>query len=257
MVYNFKALKINYEVSGEGYPVLLLHGWGASLETMRPVAARLSPFFKVYMPDFPGCGKSDVPKTPWELEDYAEFVENFTLNLEISCPIVFGHSHGGRVALFMASNGFPVRKLVLIDSAGIKLRKSFILLFRQTVYKMGRIILSCPLWASKTKDVLERYRSHFGSVDYKAANPVMRQTMVKLLNHDLTPVLDKIKVPSLLIWGELDTDTPLKCAKIMEKRIPDAGLVVFQGCGHFSYLENLNYFISIVMEFLKEEAKGL
>ena len=80
-------------------------------------------------------------------------------------------------------------------------------------------------------------RGKVGSADYKNASPVMRQTMVRALNEDLTPLLSGIRVPTLLIWGENDTATPLSDGQRMEKSIPDAGLVVLKGAGHFAFAE--------------------
>ena len=64
----------------------------------------------------------------------------------------------------------------------------------------------------------------------------MRRSMVKVIHDDLRPFLPKIKVPTLLLWGEADTDTPISHAAIMEKEIPDCGLVKIPDAGHFSFL---------------------
>ena len=92
---------------------------------------------------------------------------------------------------------------------------------------------------------------HFGSADYRALTPFMRQTFNRVIAQDLTPCLAKIKAPTLLVWGENDTATPLWMGQQMEKEIPDAGLVVLKGCGHFAYLDKYGEFRLIAESFLK------
>lgn len=73
MQTKIKDWKINYEVLGEGNPVILLHGWLATLETMRPLANNLSQNFKVYLVDVVGFGKSDIPEHPLKTDDFGDF----------------------------------------------------------------------------------------------------------------------------------------------------------------------------------------
>lgn len=78
----------------------------------------------------------------------------------------------------------------------------------------------------------------------------MRAIMSKVVNEDLTPLLSSVSKPTLLIWGENDTATPISDAKKMEQLIPDAGLVSFPGCGHYSFLENPIQFKAVLNSFL-------
>ena len=81
----------------------------------------------------------------------------------------------------------------------------------------------------------------------------MRATMSRLVNTDLRPVMPDISCPTLLIWGSNDTATPLSDAKQMEKLIPDAGLVAFPGCGHYSFLDNPVQFAAVLNSFLDKD----
>ena len=78
----------------------------------------------------------------------------------------------------------------------------------------------------------------------------MRESMVKLINEDVREYLPIINVPTLLIWGEIDTATPLSDAKLMESMIPDVGLVTLPDCGHYIFLENSLYVNKIIANFL-------
>lgn len=91
-----------------------------------------------------------------------------------------------------------------------------------------------------------------GSADYNAAeNPILRATLVKVVNDDLRPILPRIAAPTLLIWGTQDRDTPLADGRLMERLIPDSGLVEFVGAGHFSYLDQLDKFCRVVTHFVE------
>ena len=96
---------------------------------------------------------------------------------------------------------------------------------------------------------LEKLRVKFGSADYAAASPMMRQCLVKAVNEDLTHLLPGIKAPTLLVWGDRDTATPLRDGQQMEKAIPGAGLAVIPGTGHFSFVENPYLFGRIMASY--------
>jgi len=162
---------------------------------------------------------------------------------------LIGHSFGGRIIISLAAN-FPekVGKLILVDSAGIRPKRTARYYLRALMAKTGKRLSSLPLFGKGLKDVIY---SRIGSKDYREAGN-MRGTMVKVVNEDLTPLLAKIKAPTLLIWGEEDKETPISHARIMERQIEDAGLVILKGAGHFSYLDNLAQFCLIAANFLGE-----
>lgn len=105
----------------------------------------------------------------------------------------------------------------------------------------------------KYNKIREKVLGKFGSRDYKDSPEVLRKTMSTILNEDLTSLLPNIKVPTLLIWGEEDTATPMRDAKIMEKNIPDAGLVSYKGAGHFSYIDKLGNVLAVLDKFLEND----
>ena len=95
----------------------------------------------------------------------------------------------------------------------------------------------------------DRLRRKYGSPDYYKLNEVMRGTFVKVVNQDLLPLLPSIAAPTLLIWGSDDTETPLWMGQQMEKQIPDAALIVFEGRSHFAFIEEWQRFLLIIKEF--------
>ncbi len=100
---------------------------------------------------------------------------------------------------------------------------------------------------------IEAERARRGSADYQSASPRMRAILSKVVNEDLCHVMPAISAPTLLIYGENDTATPVRDAKKIESLVPDAGLVVFPGCGHYSFLDNPYQFAAVLRSFLTNE----
>lgn len=233
-------LHIYYKTYGQGDNVLLLHGWGASIDLYQALLNELSHHYTVYALDMPGVGRSDEPPEPWCVDDYADLVTAFIHAMGIKKTHLIGHSFGGRVITKLMNRPerpAEVDKIVFIDAAGIKPKKKLKTKIRVGTYKIAKVIFNNPVMHFLYPDYLENMRRKNGSADYNSATPVMRSTLVRVVNEDLKALLPGIDRPTLLIWGENDPTTPLKDAKEMERLIPDAGLVVAKGAGHFSYLE--------------------
>lgn len=249
---NVDGQSIRYEVTGEGSPLILMHGWGCSLETVRSIAAVASKNHKVFNLDFPGFGSSPEPPSVWGVEEYAALIENFARLLNIENPVLIGHSFGGRVGILFSSRN-PVSKLILVDAAGIKPKRPLKYYFRIYSFKMFKNFVKLLYKKEKAEKIINDYRSRRGSADYNSASPRMKQILSKVVNEDLTNKLESIKAPTLLVWGENDTATPLKDAKLMERLIPNAGLVSFKNAGHYSFLDSAYAFGKVLSSFLNSQ----
>lgn len=246
------GLKIRYEVFGKGTDIVVLHGWGACIETVLPVVRALEQNFRVWAVDLPGFGKSEVPPADWDVYRYADFVEMFIKELSIHNPVVIGHSNGGRLGIILAAQQrADIKKLVLVDSAGVKPKHGPSYHIRVYTYKAAKKL--ARLAGKLSSELEDKIKGKFGSEDYKNANPVMRGIMVRIVNEDLTGLFPAVKQPVLLIWGDKDEATPISDARLMEDKMPDAGLVVFEGAGHYSYLEQPAKFRIVVNKFLETE----
>lgn len=252
-----EGLKINYSEGGQpnGEPVIVLHGWGCNLSTVRSIAACLEDGMRVFCLDLPGHGKSSEPEDIWGTKDFAKLIHQFVTRLDINKPSLIGHSFGGRTSISFAANN-PVNKLVLVDSAGLTPKRSLQYYYKVYSYKVLKKIALTILGEKKGSKFIEKKLLKKGSSDYQAASPKMRAIMSKCINEDLRDILPEIKAPTLLIWGEMDTATPLSDAKLMEKKIPDSGLVSFPNCGHYSFLDNSIGFRAVIREFFKDELKN-
>lgn len=251
MNINIDGLNINYIDEGEGQPVLMLHGWGSSCESYRGIINAIKHKYRCIAPDFPGCAGSDVMPTAWTLDDYVDLIKKFADALNLDSPLLFGHSHGGRVSLKLAASGIiSPEKMVLLDSAGLIPKKSLKNRLRAGGFKAIKRVLTLPILEESCKGLLEKARNHYGSADYNAAPPVLRQTLVNLVNTDIRDILPQITASTLLIWGENDTATPLRDAKIIEASIKDCGLCVIDGTGHWSFVEKPAVAHAIIKNFL-------
>jgi pimeloyl-ACP methyl ester carboxylesterase len=153
---------------------------------------------------------------------------------------LFGHSFGGRLGLILgAKQSERIITLTLADSAGIRPALPFPLRTRLTVYKGLRDGLKRVGMGGLSDRLRTWYNRRYGSADFQDVSGVMRETFVNVVNEDLQDTARRVAVPTLLLWGEADEDTPLAQGQLLEQLIPDAGLVVFPGAGHYSYLEQV------------------
>lgn len=245
MKINIDGINVNCEIKGEGYPTLILHGWGGCINSMYPVKEFFSKKSKTITIDFPGFGESDFPDSGWSVIDYTEMVKKLLDKLEVKKCNIIAHSFGGRVTIRLAEKYSQyVNKIILVDSGGLIPKRTMKYYFKVYTYKISKKFMP--------KKLQEKFKKHAGSEEYKVLNDVMKKVFVKVVNDDLKPCLKNIKSPTLIIWGENDLDTPLYMAEIMEKEIPDAGLVVLNDAGHFSYLDKSVDFNKIADNFLSE-----
>ena len=175
---------IYYEVLGEGNPVILLHGWLTDMETMRPIANSLMQNFKVYLVDVVGFGKSDLLTKPINTDEYGDFLDGFCKELKIENPILIGHSNGGRIIINAVGRKLvEPRKIVLIDSAGLKPKRPLTYYIKVGIAKCGKAVLNILPVSKESK---EKIRNKVGSSDYKASSEVLKETMKTILNEDQT-----------------------------------------------------------------------
>lgn len=249
------GLNIAYKITGTGEEtVVMLQGWGTDLGVYDSVADAINGKYRFVQFDLPGFGSSDEPKEPWNVDAYADFFLHFMEKLGISKATLIGHSYGGRIIIKLAAREsipFEIKNIVLIDSAGIMPKRTFKQKFNIRKYKIIKKIVSVKLIYALFPELIDDWRSQQGSADYRNASPMMRQCMVMAVNEDLADLLEKIKQDTLLIWGDKDTATPISDGKLMEEKIPNSGLAVLQGCGHFSFLENPAVFRSIMRSYFE------
>jgi len=251
------GITLAYVDEGSGDPVVLLHGWGGQAVSMTPLIVGLRDKYRVLAFDLPGFGGSSPPPVPWGTPEYAAFVERAVESLGIMRATYIGHSFGGRLAIWLAAHApEAVQALVLVDAAGIRPPTTFRRRLRQLFYKTARTVLRLPVLGAKGPALQERLATRFGSADYRALTGVMRASMVRTVNLDLTPLLGAVDAPTLLLWGERDTETPIADGRKMERLIRGSRLIAVAGAGHFSYLDSPLFVNAVVSAFLHGTREG-
>lgn len=243
MIHTFDNIQFHYERYGnsKGKTIIYLHGWGQNIEMMQPVANPFKEEFDIVIVDLPGHGKSPEPTKVLEVPDFVECIKSLVEKLKIKNPILVGHSFGGKVALLYASK-YEVDKLILFGSPFKKeiKKESLKLKTLKTLKKIPGL--------NKFEEFAKK---HIGSTDYRNASPTMRRILVEHVNYDITEEVKKINCATLIVWGTNDMEVDISRAYELESLIKDAGLVVYEGCTHYAYLENLNQTIRIMGSFVR------
>ncbi len=250
-------IEVNFDLRGEDNGgdtlVVLLHGWGSNIKLFDNLLNLVSVRFPVVALDMPGFGDTSEPAEPWDVGNYTDFVIKFIDSFNFKKIILLGHSFGGRVIIKMLTErktDFEVLKIILVDSAGIKPKKTFKQKLRQRIFKIGKAIFTFKPVSNLFPDAIDNWRKKFGSADYNNASEIMKITLVKTVNEDLTENLSRITQDTLLIWGDNDTATPISDGRLMEKLIKNSGLVTLHGAGHYSFLEQQFTFNRVIASYL-------
>lgn len=252
MYYRNGNFEIYYEKYGDSKEtILILPGWGFTRPTFYPLINSLMNNYTIYIIDYPGFGKSSFKEFDLTIYDYASAIRELMLELKIEEPIIIAHSFGGRITTLLA--GYykdKIRKLILIDTAGIKPKTTLKKLIRRYSYKFLKKVANL-LPKRKRKKVKNYLLKKYSSPDYYDLPDNVKKTFQNIVNEDLTKYLKEIKTETLIIWGQKDTSTPLKDAYKMNKEIKDSGLIVFKGASHYAYLDYPYLTLNIIESFLK------
>lgn len=251
---NIAGIRTRFRRTGDGPAAVVLHGWGAKIEAVDPIVRALASELTVYVPDLPGFGESGIPPEPWGVGDYMSWTLAFLRSIGVQRAHLVGHSFGGRIAIYLASHHPEVvDRMILVDSAGIRPKRGVRYYRRVGAAKVAK--RAGRSLGPAGRRLQQRVAARMASADYAAAGP-LRPTFVKVVNEDLTPLLPRILAPTLLIWGSEDDSTPVADARKMERLIPDAGLVIFDGAGHYSYLDQPQRFARVGGYFLSTAARA-
>jgi len=283
-------LNVSYKQIGSGsIPIVLLHGWGINSDKylkLIEIMSKENIDLKIIVPDLPGFGKSDEPNKDWNLDDYVEFVDKFirsstqyrgfellknilkksnikkimnggfssisnSKSEENKQIILVGHSFGGRIAIkYTVKYPEKIDKLILTGAAGIKHPLSKKQKIFYVLAKFGKKIFSLPIFCKLQKHAKKLLYKVAREKDYHHASLRMKEIMKNVLTEDLTLILEKIKTPTLLVWGKLDHSTPLADGKLMNKKIEDSKLIVINDANHSLPYQKPEDFVKDVLKFI-------
>ena len=261
------GINTHYVVAGEGRPLLLFHGLGASVVTWRDNLESLSKSFRVYAVDLPGHGDSDKPDIDYAVDTMVDYVARFSRAVDLDRPVIIGNSVGGALGLLTALR-FPdlASALVLVDSAGLG-REVSIYLRLVTIPGLGEFLESSRVGGTEfmlqkvfhdrrfvTRELLdELYRSRKMPGAKEAVLRVIRNTVGLRGVHKqyvLVEQLKRLNVPLLVVWGAQDQIIPVSHAHRASQMAPNASVQVFDQCGHWPHMEKAPEFNRLVLEFL-------
>lgn len=240
-----------YDSSGKDKDrlVLLLHGWGDSAKGLAKLRKDLSDKYRVLALDLPGFGATEAPKTVWDLDDYARFVNAFLKKLDLDQPYaVIGHSNGGALAIRAISLGqLQPKKLVLLAASGVRTNNATKRFFLKIVAKTGNI---ATLWMP------ERYRRGLRKSLYGAAGsdmlvmPHLQDTFKKTVRQDVQGDAAALDVPTLLVYAADDRAIPVADGRQYHDLIQGSRLEIIPGAGHFVHNDEPERVAGLIKEFL-------
>ncbi len=195
--------------------------------------------FDVHALDLKGFGENKPMEKPYCLDDYVDEVKKYISDNNLKSPHVLGHSFGCRIIIkALAEDPTLFDKVVLTGAAGLKPKNTF----KKTIKKLTFNFLKVFLKKEKL------YK--FYSSDYRALDPIMKESFKLIVNEHLDDKACLIKNQTLLIFGDCDNQTPLYMARRLNDKIKNSKLVIIPNAGHFCFLDKPMRFNMEVKEFL-------
>jgi len=229
--------------------LVILHGWQSSKEKWQKVKEAFEKEeLEIIAPDLPGFKKANQLKLPWNLDNYVNWLKDFCDRFPEPF-FLLGHSFGGRIAIkFAVKYPEKLKGLILVSAAGIRKGKPLISkivpLFKKFSFLPGYYFFRKVFY----KFVLRK-------TDYLEAKGTMKETFKKVIAEDLTSYLSKIKIPTLILWGQKDKITPLNNAYLMNKEIPVSTLEIIPGAGHEINLTHPEELVKFIRDFIPQVEK--
>ena len=243
-------LLTNYELTGKGKLVVLLHGWGDTSKGLKDLQDQLARSYQVLSVDLPGFGGTQAPNEVWDLDNYANFLKSLLNKLNLEKPYaVIGHSNGGALAVRAISLGkLDPQKLVLLAASGVRTNNRFKRFVLKIIAKVGNV---ATIWLP------ERYRQALRKSLYGVAGsdmlvvPELEETFKKTVRQDVQADAVVVKAPTLLIYAENDDAVPLADGKQYKGLIKNSRLEVIEDAGHFVHLDQPAKVAGLIEDFLK------
>jgi pimeloyl-ACP methyl ester carboxylesterase len=269
MLTKILNIKTHYELIGEGRDtILFLHGWGGSVESLRPLAEQFASTHTCVVVDLPGFGATANPPPEWGTHEYAEYIKQFIDEAKLPKPLsIVGHSFGGSLALCLAAmHPEYVKRLVLcapswhrLKSVGAassgKIASSSLLAMTNSINVIKghfKRILHFVISSLPRNRLLRKiiYKIFFPQSDLMKY-PQLESNFKRIVTEDLTDVTKTVRQPTLILWGDKDTYTPIENAELLQNLIPGALLGVFPAVGHDLPLKHTDLIVESIRSFLR------
>lgn len=235
--------------------IIWLHGWGRNHNALLQLSNLFATDAENFLLDLPGFGQSDVPSEVWGSKEYSSAVIDWLQTLPSKKTYVVGHSFGGRIAIQMANSlNANLAGIILIAGAGLRRNRSYFFILKALILKTISKVLRY-LDQNFNLNLKEKFSKHFGSRDYKAISGIMRNILVKTINEDLSDIASNITIPTLLIYGSNDNETPVEFGQRYHSLIKGSAFYELPGFDHSTILSSGRHQVYNLMNnfLLKEE----
>ncbi|HEX6511941.1 MAG TPA: alpha/beta fold hydrolase [Chloroflexota bacterium] len=249
-ILDVRGIPVHYQRTGQGQPLLYLHGSGAALQWDAGLTA-LADRFDVIAPAHPGFGPYERPEWMDTIADYAFHYLDFMDALGLDCVHLMGTSMGGWMAAELAvCSSQRLTSLTLIDAAGLQVEGAPAPnVFAMTREEQTRLVFHDQTLADQALAVdldeaaLAAYRHNVAIMELLARDPYL---------HDpkLPHRLHRVSTPTLVVWGAQDRLIPPAHGRAYAEAIPRARLTLIPDCGHIPHQERPDEFLAIVQGFL-------
>ncbi len=268
------GINLSYEVTGTGFPVIFIHGFGSKQEIWKPQIRELSEKYKTITFDLRGTGKTDRPNYLYSMKMFVEDIISLMNFLQIQKTHLIGRSFGGMIAQHFALS-YPERldKLILIATNYGKPDTEWVEILKNNRLEEIKLLEISPeqaFWNKSRwvfhqkfrKKLMENpkkiYFDLFSAEDLikeSTINPSRTQDIINqaeaLKTHYTLKQLEKIQNKTLIIAGSHDRLTPKSCMKDMHKKLPNSTLKIIENAGHFLTLSRASEVNKIILDFLE------
>jgi len=234
-------------------PLLILHGWGSNSGRWHKVKELLEKRgVEVFVLDLPGFGKTIPPPKPWGRDDYLSWIFQKVKERNWEKFNLLGHSFGGGLAVKLATNfSEKIDKLILVSPAIIQRKSIKTYLFYYISY-LGKKVFSLPSFKILYPLAEKLIYKLAGTKDYYVADGMMKETMKKIGKEEpLEMILEKIKIPTLILWGKKDDVLPVKDAYYIKEKIKGSELKIIPKARHSPHREAPEELAEIIVQFIK------
>lgn len=243
MVNNMPVI---YETIGTGEPLVIVHGLAGSGRWWTPNIPELSQKFQLYLIDLPGFGLMRRQRKHFSLPAMGEWLESWTLAVGLKTFALLGHSMGGYICMSLAARAPErVTHLILLDSIGIPFERSARQLIPPTLISM--LHTTPAFWPILLYDS-----------NIRAGIPMVMRAANQIVALDAKPVIEAVKTPTLLIWGDNDELVPLSFGYQLRDKLAkaQARMLVLKKANHIAMYDQPLQFNAGVLAFLAGQTVG-
>lgn len=253
--------------------IIMIHGFRGTHHGMDLIAKRLNGYM-VIVPDLPGFGETKPLTNEHSIENYVKWLNKFIIGLNLSQPpILLGHSFGSIITSHYATEfAGTISKLILVNPIGspaLKGPKAILSRLAMFYYWLGKklpeplamkllsakpIVMIMSNTMAKTSDkelrnfIHNQHLTHFSSF---TNSQVVAEAFNASVKNTVRDVAHKIKLPTLLIAGDIDDITPINKQHELSRIFPNAQIEVIKGVGHLTHYETPDIVADAIVKFTR------